>query len=70
MNGHFAAVGDGSSDPSPRDYEHGIQVIDENKDFKSVSLFCIPIALSRRASCRRSVAVAAAAAAAPPCHIA
>lgn len=30
-NGHFAAVGD-QSDPAA--YEHGVQVIDENKEFK------------------------------------
>jgi len=31
MNGHFAAVGD---EPAARHYEHGIQVIDEDKQFK------------------------------------
>ena len=31
MNNHFASVGD---NPSKEDYEHGIQVIDENKVFK------------------------------------
>ncbi len=31
MNGHFSAVGDG---PNAQDYEHGIQVIDEDKEFK------------------------------------
>lgn len=31
MNGHFAAVGD---EPQPGTYEHGVQVIDEDKDFK------------------------------------
>ena len=31
MNGHFAAVGD---KPGTGDYEHGVQVIDEEKDFK------------------------------------
>lgn len=30
MNGHFAAVGD---TPSPQDFEHGVQVIDEDKNF-------------------------------------
>lgn len=30
MNGHFAAVGDA---PSPKDFEHGVQVIDEDKNF-------------------------------------
>ena len=33
MNGHFAAVGDG---PAAQQYEHGIQVIDEDKTFKFV----------------------------------
>jgi hypothetical protein len=33
MNGHFAAVGDG---PTAQHYEHGIQVIDEEKAFKCV----------------------------------
>jgi hypothetical protein len=31
MNGHFAAVGES---PTARQYEHGIQVIDEDKQFK------------------------------------
>ena len=31
MNGHFAAVGDA---PQSQQYEHGIQVIDEEKEFK------------------------------------
>ncbi|GAT28409.1 ribose/galactose isomerase [Aspergillus luchuensis] len=31
-NGHFAAIGNGSSDKTA--YEHGVQVIDENKEFK------------------------------------
>jgi hypothetical protein len=31
MNGHFAAVGDA---PTEQRYEHGIQVIDEEKEFK------------------------------------
>jgi hypothetical protein len=31
MNGHFAAVGNGSA---AQNYEHGIQVIDEDKAFK------------------------------------
>jgi hypothetical protein len=31
MNGHFAAVGDS---PSAGSYEHGVQVIDEDKEFK------------------------------------
>lgn len=33
MNGHFAAVGNG---PTAQQYEHGIQVIDEDKAFKFV----------------------------------
>jgi len=32
MNGHFAPVGAG--DNAPEAYEHGIQVIDEDKEFK------------------------------------
>ncbi|OHE99198.1 sey1 [Colletotrichum orchidophilum] len=32
MNGHFAAVGD---EPDAQDYEHGIQVIDDQKDFNA-----------------------------------
>jgi len=31
VNGHFAAVGDA---PTEQRYEHGIQVIDEEKEFK------------------------------------
>ena len=31
MNGHFASVGEA---PSEEQYEHGIQVIDEEKEFK------------------------------------
>lgn len=31
MNGHFSAVGDKSAGGS---YEHGVQVIDEDKEFK------------------------------------
>lgn len=33
MNGHFAAVGDDSADA--RHYEHGIQVIDEDKQYNT-----------------------------------
>lgn len=33
MNGHFNAVGDA---PSAQQFEHGIQVIDEDKEYKSV----------------------------------
>lgn len=36
MNAHFASVGE---DASKEAYEHGIQVIDEDKDFKYA--FCI-----------------------------
>ncbi|KAB2579295.1 GTP-binding protein sey1 [Lasiodiplodia theobromae] len=32
MNGHFAAVGEKAT---PEQYEHGVQVIDENKEFNS-----------------------------------
>jgi hypothetical protein len=31
MNGHFASVGDAST---KQQYDHGIQVIDEEKEFK------------------------------------
>jgi hypothetical protein len=31
-NGHFASVGDAAHDPKA--YEHGVQVIDGDKDFK------------------------------------
>lgn len=34
MNGHFASVGDAAHDPKA--YEHGVQVIDEDKEFKLV----------------------------------
>ena len=37
-NGHFAAVGSANDKTA---YEHGVQVIDENKEFKYV-LLCIP----------------------------
>jgi len=33
MNGHFSAVGD---QPANGSYEHGCQVIDEEKEFKYV----------------------------------
>ncbi len=33
MNGHFSAVGD---KPDDSKYEHGVQVIDEDKEFKYV----------------------------------
>lgn len=39
MNGHFAAVGD---TPSAEQYGHGVQVIDEDKQYKSVALFSRP----------------------------
>jgi hypothetical protein len=31
MNGHFAGIGDA---PGKAQYDHGIQVIDEDKEFK------------------------------------
>jgi len=34
MNGHFAAVGDGADDAN---FEHGIQVIDGEKEFTCVA---------------------------------
>jgi hypothetical protein len=37
MNGHFAGVGDA---PTKEQYEHGIQVIDDEKEFK-----CVPPSL-------------------------
>lgn len=39
MNGHFAGVGDA---PTKEQYEHGIQVIDEEKEFKCVSAQNVP----------------------------
>lgn len=33
MNGHFAAVGD---EPAAEQYDHGVQVIDEDKQYKYV----------------------------------
>lgn len=33
MNGHFSAVGEA---PGAGSYEHGVQVIDEDKEFKYV----------------------------------
>jgi hypothetical protein len=33
MNGHFSAVGE---TPGAGSYEHGVQVIDEDKEFKYV----------------------------------
>ena len=33
-NGHFAPIGSDSSDKTT--YEHGVQVIDENKEYKYV----------------------------------
>lgn len=35
MNGHFSTVGDKPGDVGS--YEHGVQVIDEDKDFKYAS---------------------------------
>lgn len=37
MNSHFAGVGENASKEA---YENGIQVIDEDKVFKYVQLFC------------------------------
>jgi hypothetical protein len=37
MNGHFSAVGDAAL--GQQHYEHGIQVIDEDKQFKFVTPF-------------------------------
>lgn len=34
MNNHFAAVGE---EPKPEEFDHGIQVIDEDKSFSCVS---------------------------------
>ena len=33
MNGHFSAVGE---TPAAGEYEHGVQVVDEEKEFKYV----------------------------------
>jgi len=38
MNSHFASVGENAS---KEDYEHGIQVIDEAKVFKCVSILLL-----------------------------
>ena len=35
MNGHFALVGDAGA----IDFDHGVQVIDEEKEFKYVAVF-------------------------------
>ena len=40
MNAHFANVGD---DAGKEAYEHGVQVIDEDKVFKCVYLCCVPV---------------------------
>lgn len=45
MNGHFSAVGD---KPDDSKYEHGVQVIDEDKEFKYVSLSGDAICRMRR----------------------
>lgn len=37
MNGHFSSVGD---EPSKAHYEHGVQVIDGDKEFKYVPCLC------------------------------
>lgn len=39
-NGHFATVGD---DDNLASYEHGVQVIDENKEFKYGPSPAIPV---------------------------
>lgn len=39
LNGHFAAVGNGNGATAPN-YEHGVQVIDGDKEFKYVR--CAP----------------------------
>lgn len=39
MNGHFAAVGD---EPTREQYGHGVQVIDEDKEFKFVAFLRHP----------------------------
>ena len=44
MNGHFAAVGNG---PAAPDFEHGIQVIDEDKAFTFVTTTRRPAPLRR-----------------------
>jgi hypothetical protein len=40
MNGHFAAVGDGADDAN---FEHGIQVIDGDKEFTCVAPLPLPL---------------------------
>jgi hypothetical protein len=40
MNGHFAGVGDA---PTKEQYEHGIQVIDEDKSFKYAAICQITV---------------------------
>lgn len=40
MNGHFASVGD---EPAKAQYEHGCQVIDEDKLFKYVASFVVVV---------------------------
>jgi len=44
MNAHFAGVGD---DASAQDYEHGIQVIDEDKLFKYVVIRGLHVCVCR-----------------------
>lgn len=46
MNGNFAGVGDA---PTAEHYEHGVQVVDEEKQYKSVesaSLFAFSLDLA------------------------
>lgn len=42
-NGHFASIGDHSDKAA---YEHGVQVVDENKEFKYASF--TPLGIARR----------------------
>jgi len=39
MNGHFASLGEA---PTKEQYEHGIQVIDEEKEFKYTPILPSP----------------------------
>lgn len=45
MNGHFSAVGEKLA---PGSYEHGVQVVDEEKDFKYVHVHVpVPVPILR-----------------------
>lgn len=46
MNGHFSSVGD---EPSKAHYEHGIQVIDGDKEFKYVFRPCAAVPIRQNA---------------------